>query len=233
MMKLTLEKLDQLDKEFEKFKENLVNTENKPLKDMVAFLDKHRPNQAFQLWALMALDREQKREHVEFLSSQLWDAEDQINGLLGRGAEVLKERDELLEAIKVHAPDWESKLLWCVEIAEEPDSPFEQIPATSKAIAQRAVKRYHTMHSNSFQNKDIAQSVNNCVRVSMWNSIPEEHVAKILFNEAWFDLPMFKCDSADQIDQAFKAKDLVKCTNQDKVLVTKDIDEAKRFFGVA
>ena len=231
-MELTLEKLDQLDQEFEKFKANLVNTENKSLKDMVAFLDKHRPNQAFQLWALMMLDREQKREHTEFLSSQLWAAEDQINELLGRGAEVIKERDELLETIKIYAPDWESKLLWCVEMAEEPDSPFEQIPATSKAIAQRAVKRYHTMHSNSFHDKDIAQSANNCIRVSMWNGIPEEHVAKILFNEAWFDLPMFKCDSADRIDQAFKAKDLVKCTHQGKVLVTKDIDEAKRFFGV-
>lgn len=59
-MELTLEKLDQLDQEFEKFKANLVNTENKPLKDMVAFLDKHRPNKTFQLWALMMIDREKK-----------------------------------------------------------------------------------------------------------------------------------------------------------------------------
>lgn len=230
-MELTLEKLDQLDQEFEKFKANLVNTENKPLKDMVAFLDKHRPNQAFQLWALMMLDREQKREHTEFLSSQLWTAEDQINELLGRGAEVIKERDELLEAIKIHAPDWESKLLWCVEMAEEPDSPFEQIPATSKAIAQRVVKRYHEINNNSYRT-DIAKSANNCIRVAMWHGLAEEHIVELL-NEAWFDLSMFKCDSPDHIEMAFKAKDLVKCTHKGNVLITKDIEEAKQFFGVA
>jgi len=230
-MELTLEKLDQLDQEFEKFKANLVNTENKALKDMVAFLDKHRPNQAFQLWALMMLEREQKFEHTKGLSSQLWMAQDQINELLGRGAEVIKERDELLEAIKIHAPDWESKLLWCVEMAEEPDSPFKQIPATSKAIAQRVVKRYHEINNNSYRT-DIAKSANNCIRVAMWHGLAEEHIVELL-NEAWFDLPMFKCDSADRIDQAFKAKDLVECTHQDKVLVTKDIEEAKRFYELA
>ncbi|MEG0346558.1 MAG: hypothetical protein RR605_00750 [Acinetobacter sp.] len=230
-MELTLEKLDQLDQEFEKFKANLVNTENKSLKDMVAFLDKHRPNQAFQLWALMMLDREQKREHTEFLSSQLWAAEDQINELLGRGAEVIKERDELLEVIKIHAPDWESKLLWCVEIAEEPDSPFEQTPASNKSIAQRVVNRYHSINNNSYC-PEIAKSANSCIRVSMWHGLAEEHIVDLL-NEAWFDLSLFKCDSPDHIEMAFKAKDLVKCTNQGKVLVTKDIDEAKRFFGVA
>ena len=231
MMELTLEKLDQLDQEFEKFKANLVNTENKALKDMVAFLDKHRPNQAFQLWALMMLEREQKFEHTKGLSSQLWMAQDQINELLGRGAEVIKERDELLEAIKIYAPDWESKLLWCVEMAEEPDSPFKQIPATSKAIAQRVVKRYHEINNNSYRT-DIAKSANNCIRVAMWHGLAEEHIVELL-NEAWFDLPMFKCDSADRIDQAFKAKDLVECTHQDKVLVTKDIEEAKRFYELA
>jgi len=209
-MELTLEKLDQLDQEFEKFKANLVNTENKPLKDMVAFLDKHRPNKTFQLWALMMIDREKKREHTEFLSSQLWTAEDQINELLGRGAEVIKERDELLEAIKIHAPDWESKLLWCVEMAEEPDSPFEQTPASSKSIAQRVVKRYHEINNNSYDT-DIAKSMNNCIRV---------------------DLSLFKCDSPDHIEMAFKAKDLVKCTHKGNVLITKDIDKAKQFFGV-
>lgn len=232
-MELTLEKLDQLDQEFEKFKANLVTTKSEHLKETFSFIEKYRGNKAFQYWALMMLDREQKLKHTQNLASEIWELKDRINELLGRGAEVIKERDEVLEAIKAHAPDWESKLLWCIEMAEEPDSPFEQIPASSKSIAQRAVKRYRAMHSNSFHNKDIAQSVNNCIRVSMWDGTPEEHVAKILFNEAWFDLPMFKCDSADRIDQAFKAKDLVKCTHQDKVLVTKDIDEAKRFFGVA
>ena len=230
MMELTLEKLDQLDQEFEKFKANLVNTENKPLKDMVAFLDKHRPNKTFQLWALMMIDREKKREHTEFLSSQLWTAEDQINELLGRGAEVIKERDELLEAIKIHAPDWESKLLWCVEMAEEPDSPFEQTPASCKSIAQRVVKRYHEINNNSYDT-DIAKSMNNCIRVAMWHGLAEEHIVDLL-NEAWFDLSLFKCDSPDHIEMAFKAKDLVKCTHKGNVLITKDIEEAKQFFGV-
>ena len=229
-MELTLEKLDQLDQEFEKFKANLVNTENKALKDMVAFLDKHRPNQAFQLWALMMLEREQKFEHTKDLSSQLWMARDQINELLGRGAEVIKERDELLEAIKIHAPDWESKLLWCVEMAEEPDSPFEQTPASSKSIAQRVVKRYHEINNNSYDT-DIAKSMNNCIRVAMWHGLAEEHIVDLL-NEAWFDLSLFKCDSPDHIEMAFKAKDLVKCTHKGNVLITKDIEEAKQFFGV-
>ena len=232
-MKLTLEKLEQLDQEFEKFKANLVTTESEHLKETYAFIDKHFPNKAFQYWALMMLDRQQKLEHSQNLASKVWELEDRINELLGRGDEVVKERDELLEAIKVHAPDWGSKLLWCVEMAEEPDSPFEQIPAISKDIAHRVIKRYHAMHNNSYHNKDIADSVNSHIRVSMWHGAPEDHAKKILFDEAWFDLPMFNCNSEKQIDQAFKAKDLVKCTHQDKVLVTKDIDEAKRFFEVA
>lgn len=62
----------------------------------------------------------------------------------------------------------------------------------------------------------------------MWHGLAEEHIVDLL-NEAWFDLSLFKCDSPDHIEMAFKAKDLVKCTHQGKVLVTKDVDEAKRF----
>lgn len=230
-MKLTLEKLDQLDQEFEKFKSNLENTEHQETKDAVAFIDKHRPNKAFQYWALMMLDREQKLEHTQNLAAEFWELQDRINELLGHGAEVIKERDELLGAIKIHAPDWKSKLLWCVEIAEEPDSPFEQIPAENKAIAQRVVKRYHQMNNNSYK-PELAKSANACIRVAMWYGAPEEHVAE-LFNENWFELAMFTCDSVDRIDAAFKAKDLVQCKHQGKVLVTNGINEAKRFFGVA
>ena len=149
-MKLTLEKLEQLDQDFEKFKANLVTTESENLKEIYAFIEKNRPNKTFQYWALMMLDREKKIEHSQNLASKVWELEDRINELLGRGDEVVKERDELLEAIKIYAPDWESKLLWCVEMAEEPDSPFEQTPATNKTIAMHCVVTLYSTLSNRF-----------------------------------------------------------------------------------
>ena len=230
-MELTLKKLDDLDLKFKAFKEKIEVTDHPYTRETVDFLDKHRPNKAFQYLALMMLQKELDQTHTQNLASEIWELKDRINELLGRGYEVIQERNELLEAVKTHLPEWQSKLLWCVEIAEEPDSPFEQIPASSKDVAQRAVKRYHLMNNNSYKSA-IAQSANDCIHIAMWYGTPEDHAENILFNDAWFDLPMFTCESVDHIEMAFKAKDLVECLHDGKTLITKDIEEANRFFGV-
>lgn len=235
-MELTLKKLDDLDLKFKDFKEKIETTDHQYTRETVDFLDKHRPNKAFQYWALMMLQKEIDQTHTQNLASEIWELKDQINELLGRGYEVIQERNELLEAVKTHLPEWQSKLLWCVEIAEEPDSPFEQIPASSKDVAQRAVKRYHKMHNNAYENKDLVCLMNDSIQVHLWHSTEEEFnkaSAEFVFDEAWFELPMYDCNSIDQIDLTFKYGDLVECKNGGQVLITKDIEEAKRFFGVA
>lgn len=228
---MELKQLEQLETEFVKFKANLKNTKHQHTKDTVAFLEKHTGNEAFQIFALLKMDRDKNLTHTQNLASQIWDMQDHISELLGRGAEVIKERDELLEAIKIHAPDWKSKLLWCVEVAEEPDSPFEQVPAASKEIAQRAVKRYKEINKNSYS-KDLAECADGCIRIAMWDGTTEDHAENMLFDDAWFSLPMFVCQSPDRIDMAFKAQDLVECEHKGQTLITKDIDEARRFFEV-
>lgn len=229
-MELTLEKLDQLDQEFEKFKANLVNTENKPLKDMVAFLDKHRPNQAFQLWALMMLDREQKFEHTKDLSSQLWMARDQINELLGRGAEVIKERDELQAWVKENAPDFKSNLQWVYSIPEEPDSPPNYFPAESKEIAYLAKARFKKMFEREFaESPEIAEMIIRQMDVTIWHGTDEEFKElkkESFYDEAWFKEPMYQCKNIEQMERVFKYDEIVHCYNGDQELITDDYEEA-------
>ncbi len=236
-MKLTLEKLEQLDQEFEKFKANLVTTESEHLKETYAFIDKHFPNKAFQYWALMMLDRQQKLEHTQNLASEIWELQDRINVLLGRGDEVIKERDELLIWVKEKTPEFKSQLKWVVAIPEEPDSEPDYFPAESKEIAQRVVTRYKNMMTNRFvDHPDIAESINDSIHYCLWHGTDAELEAlksEIFYNEEWFKLPMYNCRSAEEIKEAFRDKEIVHCFNGDKELITDSIDEAKRFFGVA
>ena len=92
---MNVEKLEELDRKFELFKEKMGSTNHPFTRDTLDFLDKHRPNKAFQYWALVMLQRELDRAHTEDLASQIWDLEGRINELLGHGAAVIKERDEL------------------------------------------------------------------------------------------------------------------------------------------
>lgn len=92
---MDVEKLEDLDRKFELFKEKMGSTNHPFTRDTLDFLDKHRPNKAFQYWALVMLQRELDRAHTEGLASQIWDLEGRINELLGHGAAVIKERDEL------------------------------------------------------------------------------------------------------------------------------------------
>lgn len=92
---IDIEKLEELDRKFELFKEKMGSTNHPFTRDTLDFLDKHRPNKAFQYWALVMLQRELDRAHTEDLASQIWDLEGRINELLGHGAAVIKERDEL------------------------------------------------------------------------------------------------------------------------------------------
>ena len=92
---MDIEKLEELDIKFELFKEKMGSTNHPFTRDTLDFLDKHRPNKAFQYWALVMLQRELDRAHTEDLASQIWGLEGRINELLGHGAAVIKERDEL------------------------------------------------------------------------------------------------------------------------------------------
>lgn len=235
-MELTLKKIEQLEVEFEKFKSNLATTENQLLKDSIALLDKHTPNKAFQYWALMMLDRERNTAHTQELASQHWELQDRINELLGRGAEVIKERDELQAWVKENAPEFKSNLKWVVAIPEEPDSAHEYFPAESKEIAYRALKRYKNMMTNHFANHpDLAQTINDSMHVCLWHGTDDEYEAlksKSFYDEDWFKQPMFNCRSAEEIQEAFRDKDIVHCFNGEKELITDSIEEAKRFYGV-
>ena len=236
-MKLTLEKLDQLDQEFEKFKANLLNTEHQETKDAVAFIDKHRPNKAFQIFALLKMDRDKNLAHTQDLASQIWELQDRINELLGRGAEVIKERDELKAWVKDNAPEFESQLKWVVAIPEETDSTPDYFPAESKEIAQRAVHRYQNMMTNRFiDHPDLAESINNSIHFCIWHGTDDEFEAlksETFYNEEWFKQPMYNCRSIEEIQEAFRDKDIVHCFKGDEELITDSIEEAKRFYEVA
>jgi len=237
MTELTQQKLEELEKEFQKFKDNLVNTQSEKLKSTVAFLDKHTPNPAFQYWALMMLNREDMLQHTQNLAFRITALEDEINWLKGCGYEVIQERDELLNWVKENAPEFKSNLKWVVGIPDEPDSAPNYYPAESKEIAQRAVRRYKNMMSNRFfKNPDLAEEINGSIHISLWHGTDEEFEAlkaEVFHNEDWFKQPMCNCRSAEEIQEAFRDKDIVHCFNGEKELITDSIDEAKRFYEVA
>lgn len=241
-MELNQEILKDLEVKFEKFKDNLANTQSESLKEKMAFLGKYTPNPAFQYWALMYLDRKNNMAHTQNLAAEIWELKDRINELLGRGNEVIRERDELQAYVKEHCPKFKSQLKWVVGIPEEPDSAPEYFPAESKQIAQRVINRYKKMMTNRFKkHPDIAETINNSIHIALWHGTDEEFEALTLkailegyyYDEAWFKKPMCNCRSAADIKEAFREEDIVHCFNGVNELITDSIEEAKRFYGVA
>lgn len=235
-MELTQEKLKDLEAKFEKFKTNLVNTQSQSLKEKVAFLDKYTPNPAFQYWALMYLERENNLTHTQNLASEIWDLRDQISELLGRGNEVIQERDELQAYVKEHCPEFKSQLKWVYSIPEEPDSPPNYFPAESKEIAYRAKARFKKMFEREFaESPEIAEMIIRQMDVTIWHGADEEFEElkkESFYDEAWFKEPMYQCKNIEQMEKVFKYDEIVHCYNGDQELITDDYEEAKRFYGV-
>lgn len=233
---LTLQKLEELEKEFQKFKDNLANTQSEKLKNTVAFLEKYTSNTAFQYWVLMYLNRQDILSHQQNLAFRIQALEDEINWLKGCGYEVIQERDELINWVKGNAPEFKSQLKWVVAIPDEPDSAPNYYPAECKEIAYRALNRFKNMMTNRFSNSpDIAEEINSSMHVCLWHGTDEEYESlkvEHFYDEAWFKQPMCNCRSADDIPEAFRDKDIVHCFNGDKVLITDSIEEAKSFYGV-
>lgn len=234
-MEFTQEKLEKLEKEYAQFNENIKTTTNEATKQVVAFLDKYAPNKAFQMWALMKLERDNNQAHMQDLAFKLQAYQDEINELKGRGYEVIQERNELQAAIKTHAPEWTSKLLWCVHIPEEPDSPGEFIPAQSKEIAQRVVRRSHAVNLNSFSNREFAVATNALIQIYLWGGTEEEfnNAAKeFIYDEKWFSSPMFQCHDLTTAAKVFEYGEIVECQKDGAPsLITADFEEAKFFYG--
>ena len=239
---LTEDKLLELEADYKKFQENLKNTQHQETKDVVDFLEKRAGNKAFQIFALLKMDRDENKAHTQNLAAEIWDLKDQISELLGRGHEVIQERDELQAWVKENSPEFKSQLKWVVAIPEEPDSIPEYFPAESKEIAQRAVRRYKNMMTNRFEkDPDLAETINSSIHCCLWLGTDEEFEALSLkaimegtfYDEEWFKKPMYNCRSIEDIQEAFRDKDIVHCFNGDKELITDSIEEAKRFYGVA
>jgi len=125
----------------------------------------------------------------------------------------------------------ESKKLWCVAIRPECDSPHEQTPAASRDIAERALARYLKMQkAEGIQ--VILEYFDHFFEVQEWNGSPAEHKANLLYTEDWFSMAMYQCKNIEQAERVFKYDELVHCKNGAESIVTRDFDEAKRFYGV-
>lgn len=235
-MSLTQKQLEQLEVDYSAFQKNLETTKHQNTKDLVAFLEKYTPNKAFIMWALMKIDRDNNQVHMQNLASEIWDLKDQINELLGRGNEVIQERDELQAWVKENSLEFKSQLKWVVAIPEESDSKPDYFAAESKELAQRAVRRYRNMMTNRFvDHPDLAESINSSIHYCLWHGTDAEFEAlkaEVFHNEEWFKQPMCNCRSIEEIQEAFRDKDIVHCFNGKNELITDSIDEAKRFYGV-
>lgn len=124
----------------------------------------------------------------------------------------------------------ELEKLWCVAIRPEDDSPFEQTPAASKEIAERALDRYLKM-----QKAEGIQVTLECIgyslEVQQWNGSSQEHESKMLYTEDWFSKPMYQCKDIKQAKRVFQWGEIVHCMKPNGELITADFEEAKRFYG--
>ena len=236
-MSLTQEKLLELEADYKKFQDNLKNTTHQETKDAMKFLEKYAGNKAFQIFALMKMDHDANQAHTQNLASEIWDLKDQINELLGRGNEVIQERDELQAYVKEHCPEFKSQLKWVYSIPEEPDSPPNYFPAESKEIAYRAKARFKKMFEREFaESPEIAEMIIRQMDVTIWHGTDEEFEElkkESFYDEAWFKEPMYQCKNIEQMEKVFKYDEIVHCYNGGQELITDDYEEAKRFYWVA
>ncbi|OTG64377.1 hypothetical protein B9T25_13125 [Acinetobacter sp. ANC 4470] len=125
-----------------------------------------------------------------------------------------------------------SKKLWCVAIRPESDSPYEQSPAISKEIAERAVARYKAMTEKE-GNPFSIESFDDLIQVQQWHGTRKEHENECFYTEGWFEQPMYQCKNIEQAELAFKYGEIVRCYDDKAELITRDFEEAKRFYEVA
>lgn len=126
-----------------------------------------------------------------------------------------------------------SKKLWCVAIRFEYDSPYKQSPAVSKEVAEQAVARYRKMNHAMFHSEVIADSYDGFYQVQQWHGTRKDHIRKMFYTQDWFNQPMYQIFDMSNAESLFKRDDLVICYKQGSTpLITKDINEAKRFYEV-
>lgn len=126
-----------------------------------------------------------------------------------------------------------NKKLWCVAIRPEFDSPYKQTPAVSKEVAEQVIARYRKMNHAMFQSEVIANSYDGFYQVQQWHGTRKDHIRKMFYTQDWFNQPMYQIFDMSNAESLFKRDDLVICYKQGSTpLITKDINEAKRFYEV-
>ncbi|MCM1934583.1 hypothetical protein ACDI99_10270 [Acinetobacter radioresistens] len=127
-----------------------------------------------------------------------------------------------------------SKKLWCVAIRPESDSPYEQWPAASKEIAERAVARYRKMNHAIFHSEVIANSYDEYFQVQQWHGTRREHIRKMFYTEEWLSQAMYQCFDLPTACKVFEYGEIVTCYKKgSSPLTTSNFEEAKRFYEVA
>lgn len=124
-----------------------------------------------------------------------------------------------------------NKKLWCVAIRPEFDSPFKQTPAVSKEVAEQAVARYRKMNKAAFNDADYVSWCDEFYQVQQWHGTRKEHIRKMFYTQEWFSQAMYQIFDMSNAEAIFERDDLVICYKQGSTpLITKDINEAKRFY---
>lgn len=120
--------------------------------------------------------------------------------------------------------------LWCVAIRPEGDSHFEQCPAASKELAEKAVARYKSMNEKE-GNEFVLEIFDYCLEVQVWEGSEEDHAKEMFYTESWFSEAMYWCDSLEMAERVFKFGEIVDCHKKGfPILKTSDFEKAKRFY---
>jgi len=120
--------------------------------------------------------------------------------------------------------------LWCVAMRPECDSPFEQCPAASKELAEKAVARYKSMNEKE-GNEFALEIFDDCCDVQVWEGSEEDHAKEMFYTESWFSEAMYWCDSLEMAERVFKFCEIVDCHKKGfPILKTSDFEKAKRFY---
>lgn len=124
-----------------------------------------------------------------------------------------------------------NKKLWCVAIRPEFDSPYKQTPAVSKEVAEQTIARYRKMNKAAFNDADYVSWCDGFYQVQQWHGTRKEHIRKMFYTQDWFNQPMYQIFDMSNAESVFSRDDLVICYKQGFTpLITKDINEAKRFY---
>lgn len=82
-----------------------------------------------------------------------------------------------------------------------------------------------------FQSEVIANSYDEYFQVQQWHGTRKEHIRKMFYSQEWFSQAMYQIFDMSNAEAIFERDDLVICYKQGYTpLITKDINEAKRFY---